>query len=120
MQNRQPPAIKTPAPAQVGKLAEALLADEGGILERSCRASAQGTNDLLWGPSKGQRTRDAYAAAPRFILLNFRSAPGRTALCPACMLPMSVWPDDDAVHGHAPLAAAHWTTTDCCGCRESG
>ena len=61
-----------PAPAQVGRLAEALLADEGDVLERSCRASAQGVNDLLWGPSKGQRTRDAYAAAPRFILLNFR------------------------------------------------
>ena len=56
----------------MGKIAEALLADEGDVLERSCRASVQGDSDLLWGPSKGQRTRDAYEAAPRFVLLNFR------------------------------------------------
>ena len=56
----------------MGKIAEALLADEGDVLERSCRASVQADSDLLWGPSKGQRTRDAYEAAPRFVLLNFR------------------------------------------------
>ena len=63
----------------MGKIAEALLAGEEENLERSCRASAQGENDLMWGPSKGQRTRDAYSAAPRFVLLNFRCA---TALAP--------------------------------------
>ena len=71
---------------QVTKSAEALLQQESALLERSSQASTGSKQDLLWGEGKRQRTRDAYAAAPRFVLLNFRcvsSGAGLTGLSSA-------------------------------------
>lgn len=54
------------------KIAEDLLKREEVLLEQSSSAQPRGKQDLLWGEGRRQRTRDAYAAAPRFVLLNFR------------------------------------------------
>ena len=64
---------------QVTKSAEALLQQEPDLLEKSSSAATGGKADLLWGEGRAQRTREAYAAAPRFVLLNFRAVHGLDA-----------------------------------------
>lgn len=71
---------------QVMAVAKALLAADDDVLEastphvgngagRSARRARGAGEEALWSPSARERTRAAFAAAPQFVMLDFRSGP---------------------------------------------
>lgn len=88
---------------QVMAVARTLVAHEDAVLEAEASNPIQAKArelgvDPLWAPDRKAQTAAAFAAAPRFLLLDFR--------CAGTLGPVGHWALEALLKGHAPAIEA--------------